>query len=551
MSPHRTHLEDHVHLPLPGQLSCYARFALKSGAFCRRKMDVREAREFVRRRLRRREALFLRILKKGVFERKASPYRPLFEHAQFPYEDVRRLVLSEGLEPALERLYEAGVFVTFEEFKARRPIKRGRLERTVGTRDFDNPFVPGCYLGRSGGSTGAGTRVAIDLDYALWQVPSRLISLDAYGLTEVPWVIYRPGLPGVAGLNALLRSVVYDNPPLRWFVPHAGKAGAARLRDRLAMRYICNITRLYGIRLPTPEVLPLDAPTSLLRWAQRMLADYGVCQVRTGISPAARMCQAALQRGLDLRGLTFVGGGEPTTPGKAQIIKAAGARHMSCYATTEAGTLALECPAHTGPSDLHVIKDAVAIIQKPTRVPGWQGSVDAFYVTTLSPASSKLMINVGLDDYGILEERSCDCGLGQIGYTTHVRDIRSYGKLTGEGVTLVRDDILDILEQKLPLRFGGSALDYQLLEEEDREHRTRLTLLVDPTLNIKDDTEVARFFVGALKQGGSAARFAGEIWDRAGTVRVRRQKPLWSRMAKLLPLRSMRAQEIEEGTARG
>ena len=43
------------------------------------------------------------------------------------------------------------------------------------------------------------------------------------------------------------------------------------------------------------------------------------------------------------------------------------------------------------------------------------------------------------------------------GFTTHLREVRSYSKLTGEGVTLIGDEMIHLLEHVLPARFGGSA----------------------------------------------------------------------------------------------
>ena len=52
--------------------------------------------------------------------------------------DLRALVKREGLEGALRRLREQGVYVRFEEFKGREPIVRGRPLRGRG-QGFDNP----------------------------------------------------------------------------------------------------------------------------------------------------------------------------------------------------------------------------------------------------------------------------------------------------------------------------------------------------------------------------------------------------------------------------
>ena len=78
-----------------------------------------------------------------------------------------------------------------------------------------------------------------------------------------------------------------------------------------------------------------------------------------------------------------------------------------------------------------------------------------------------ILLNVETDDYGVLESRPCGCRMGDLGLTTHVTQVRSFRKLTGEGMTLVGNDMIRILEEVLPTRFGGSPLDYQLAEVEN------------------------------------------------------------------------------------
>jgi hypothetical protein len=75
------------------------------------------------------------------------------------------MVQRDGLEAALSRLHDAGVYVTLEEFKGRAPICRPGLEFEVSERDFDNPLLTAHYEGLTGGSRGGGSRVAIDFEF--------------------------------------------------------------------------------------------------------------------------------------------------------------------------------------------------------------------------------------------------------------------------------------------------------------------------------------------------------------------------------------------------
>jgi hypothetical protein len=161
--------------------------------------------------------------------------------------------------------------------------------------------------------------------------------------------------------------------------------------------------------------------------------------------------------------------------------------------------------------------------------------VDAFNFTTLLPSAPKLLLNVESDDYGIIETRSCGCPLETYGYTEHLREVRSFRKLTGEGVTLVGSDMMYVLEEVLPSRFGGGPLDYQLLEEEDQKGMTRLSLLISPKVQIRDESEVIATVLDALKQKSRAHR-AIELWKQAGTMRIKRQEPIWTGHGKFMPL---------------
>ena len=117
-----------------------------------------------------------------------------------------------------------------------------------------------------------------------------------------------------------------------------------------------------------------------------------------------------------------------------------------------------------------------------------------------------------------------------------MRAIRSYGKLTGEGVTLINSDMVPILEQVLPARFGGSPLDYQLLEEEDDRGFTRLCLLVDPSVRLPDEKNVVDVVLESMHRAGHAGTYAANLWEQANSLTVRRGKPIWSAGGKFMPL---------------
>jgi hypothetical protein len=103
--------------------------------------------------------------------------------------------------------------------------------------------------------------------------------------------------------------------------------------------------------------------------------------------------------------------------------------------------------------------------------------------------------------------------------------------------------MLGILEEVLPRRFGGSPLDYQLVEEEDERGIARLHVVVSPAVGPVDETAVVRTVLDLLAQGDSNALLAASFWDQAGGLRVRRAPPFVTRQGKFLPLWAVKSGE--------
>jgi hypothetical protein len=146
-----------------------------------------------------------------------------------------------------------------------------------------------------------------------------------------------------------------------------------------------------------------------------------------------------------------------------------------------------------------------------------------------------VLLNVESGDHGVVEERTCDCALGRAGLDRHLTTIRSFEKLSSEGMTFVQTDLLRVIEEALPARFGGTGADYQVLEQEDARGILGLSLIVSPAVGDVDAQHVRQVFLDAL--GGSATfdRFGATMWQRAGTVTIRRQWPVATKAGKILP----------------
>jgi phenylacetate-coenzyme A ligase PaaK-like adenylate-forming protein len=517
-------------------LKTYGRFVRKLPVFLRHKVSLAEARAVVERRLAEREASFLRLVERGIFDHERSPYRPLLRWAGCELGDLQQMVRTKGLEGTLRALRQAGVYVTFEEFKGRAPIVRGSQTMSIQAEDFDNPYLSHYYYASSGGTTGAGTRVAIDLDFSADMAPLWALVYDAHGVLGMITGMWRNPLPDSTGINHLLYTARLGHIPRKWFSPVTRHDAGSSLMNWLATQSFVCVGRLFGAPFPWPEHVPLNQAIVIARWAAETLRTHGACLIRAHVSMALRVAIAAREEGLDLTGATFMGGGEPPTPAKVQEIKRSGARWVPVYVTSETGLIGAGCVQPVDGNDLHFFKDALALIQHPRQVPGLDMTVAAFNFTTLLPSAPKLMLNVESDDYGVIEHRSCGCQLEGYGFTEHLRDVRSFRKLTGEGVTLVGSEMLRILEEVLPARFGGSPLDYQLLEEEDDQGFTRLSLLVSPAIKLADEQAVIETLLTSLSQSSVAADLAQAQWRQAGTLRIKRQEPIPTARGKLMPL---------------
>ncbi len=519
-----------------GNLRSYGRFTLGLRKFLHETLTAEQAHAIVRQRLEERERNFLRLVERGIYGYSRSPYLPLLRLAGCEQGDLAQMVRTRGLDATLRALREAGVSVSFEEFKGLRPICRGGRTIRVRPRDFDNPYLSAAYRGATSGTTGAGSRVVIDLEHLAAVAPLWYLGREAHGLVGVPTGLWRSILPGVSGVNNVLRDARIGCVPLRWFSPVSPGALRPSLTCRVATEYLVRAGRAFGVPIPRPEPVPLDRARVVAEWAARVRDECGACLLRTFVSPALRVSLAAQEAGIDLTGVTFMGGGEVPTPVKVQGIRRSGARWIPTYAFAEAGPVGVGCAQPVDGNDIHLHEDALALVQHArAAVDATEGPVDAFYFTTLLPSAPKILLNVESDDGGLVEARRCGCPL-ETYFPRHLRNIRSEKKLTSEGATVPAGEMVRILEEVLPARFGGSALDYQLVEHEDAAGFSRLILRVSPRVTIAEVARVRGAVLDELRRRSPSADLARATWAQADTLTVQRTEPLWTATGKLPPL---------------
>jgi len=518
-------------------LTKYYRFCTGMRKFLITPLSLDDAKRIVGERMRTREQTLLAILDRAVFRNPGSPYRELLTSAGYSLEDVRKLIEGSGVEAALERLAEDGVYVGFDEFKGRKPIRRKNLEIACREGDFDNPYLSSHLNLESGGTTGRATRTMVDFDFMEAETVNRLLVLDALGILTSPVVVWLPVLPASAGIVSVLRQAKMGYPVVAWFSQTDPRNIGPSLQNRVGTRVIGSLARLYGKRLPKPEYVDLGRADLIARRVRSLLDQAGTCSVITYPNCAIRMSVAAQDLGLDLSGVHFFIAGEPITEAKRNEICATGARVIPFFAFSEGGVAAYGCAHPEASDDMHLQSDRMAVVTRKRSVEGMADPVDFLLFTSLLRESPKILLNVESGDHGRLSVRKCGCPLEALGHMEHLSGVQSFEKLTSEGMTFMVSDLVRITEETLPRLFGGSSADYQAEEVLDHGTLSFIEILVSLRLGAVDEGKVAGAVLQELKRGRDSGKLMADIWDQAGTIRVRREEPLPTGRGKIMPVR--------------
>ena len=188
--------------------------------------------------------------------------------------------------------------------------------------------------------------------------------------------------------------------------------------------------------------------------------------------------------------------------------------------------------------DVHILEDKIAVIQKE-RSGGSGKPVPVNLYATLLPTTPKLMLNVESDDHGVMVHRHCGCLLDELGYNLHLHSIRSWEKLTSEGMNFNGSEILRLVDEVLTSCFGGSPTDYQFLEEEERG-LPKITLLVSPRVGDVDEVAVSRVVLDFLDSAPGSDTSYADPWREGETLRVRRGEPVATRASEVIALHTTR-----------
>jgi hypothetical protein len=521
------------------ELAAFARYTSRLRSFLREPLSAADCRRIVEERLQARDESFLDVLRDGVFAQPASPYHALLRAAGVEYGDMVNLVRRDGVEAALERLHDAGVYVTLEEYKGRRPIERLGLGYSVRPEDFFSPLRRGSFVLHDVGSSGVRRGGPLDLVHVGALASHYALLLESLGLRGRPYAIWCPVPPSRAGLIHALRVSKLGLQIDRWFSQTPLQLTRSTAKAFFLVHTTIAATRRWGSPLPKPQHVPLGDASPVAEWLAGRVRAGTPAQLFTYPSSAVRACQAAEAAGLDISGTVFCVAGEPYTSAKAEAIERSGSRAISYYGAVETGTIGLSCAEPRELDDVHLLSDRLGVIQRERRVTGSGACVGALVFTTLLAAAPRLLLNVESDDYGVLDERPCGCLFGRLGLTRHLSGIHSYDKLTSGGMTFVGSDLAELLDQILPARFGGAPTDYQLVEE-DQDGIPTVSIVISPRVGELDEAEVMATVLGVLAEGPAYKRMMASVWQTGDTLKVVRREPHSTATAKILPLHLVR-----------
>jgi len=500
----------------------------------RRRVRPAEAHATHRRWIGSRAERFLDFTRRTAFEVPNSVTGRLLRHAGVAQGDLRQLVAVEGLEGALELLFAAGVYVTIDEFQGRKALVRGSLHIDLGPDDLKNPLATWHVAAGSGGSRSRAGPFLIDLDYVRACGLVCFLFLEARGLEGSVDGVWET--PGAGSRFRLLKASSYGEPPAAWFTlidPRDKTLDPVFRVSELALRLGASAAR---VRLPRPRLATGTDPMPIARWMRGVLDAGRIPHLFGPTSGAVCLSTAAVEAGIDLEGAYLTLGGEPTTEARLKAIERSGLVGLPRYGSMETGAIGYACAKPHHADQMHLVADLHAISQ-----PGAAGirvglPERAVLVTTLHPAAPYRLLNFSMGDEAVMGPSSCDCAVSALGWRTQLHTVRSFEKFTAAGVTFHETDVIRLLEETLPERFGGGPADYQLVESDSADGTLNLRILVDPHVGEVDEAALRTALLTGLGDASPVARVMERHLESFPGLRVERRSPLRTRAGKVMHL---------------
>jgi len=495
----------------------------------------------IREQMRLREERFLDLAQQRVFQNPRNPYHQLFRLAGCGYEDLADGVRTRGLSETLAALASEGVYLSNDEFKGQTPLIRAGREIPSSPGDYAVSVKSPGTVSLSGGSRSAGNRHRESAHFQVYKEGYHAIENAEFDLQRRVRIQLRPILPSSMGITHAIRAGRLGQPVEHWFAVAGKMADSGHYRA--VTRVIVQAGRWMGAPIPFPTYLPDNDFSPVARWIAERKREGKPCALWSFVSPAVRVAAAARDLNLDISGTIFLVGGESLTEPKRAAIEASGSQVYPRYYINEIGPIGFSCRSMRHGDGVHLFHDSVSVGSRIRIAPLSGQPVNSLLFTNLLPLVSRFLINVEMDDTGIIEPASCSCAFSAAGFHTQIRDISSYGKMTGQGITLFGTDVLRILEIALPERFGGVPGDYQLVESEG-ERQTDVVLRVSPRLGLRSTVDVREFFLDELRRcfGGS---LAARLWKHSEGIEVLVEEPSFTRTGKVLPLHLLGSAAIQ------
>jgi hypothetical protein len=514
------------------------RFLARVPFYLRHRITLDEARATQRHNLLHREARFLDLAKRAIYDQPQSPLHRLLLAVGCEYGDLEALVRSEGLEQALAKLLERGVYVSVDEFKGRTPIVRGSTSFYVSPTELRNPLAAFHVAARSGGSRSQSTPFLIDLDYVRACAVATMLHVESRG--GLGWKKCIWETPGAGARFRLLVFAMIGAPPAAWFTQVDQAMSGLDPVFRWSERALRWGSRAAGVSMPRPVLATLEDPLPVARWVRSVLDEGGEPYVFTFPSSVLRLVSAADRVGIDLRGVHCTLIGEPTTAARRERLRRAGIDALPRYGTMECGPIAYGCLHGEVSDEMHLVRDMHAVVQAGSAANGIGVPRDALFITNLHASAPFPMLNFSMGDRADFIGRACGCPLETLGWSPHLFNVRSYEKLTAGGMTFFDTDVIRVLEEVLPHGFGGAPADYQLVEEEGDDGRPVLKLVVHPRVGEVDEAALVHRFLEAMGGGSSLERVMTAVLRDGVTLKVERRPPFTTRSSKILHLHVQR-----------
>ena len=229
----------------------------------------------VQARLASRTAMFVDTIERTVFACASSPYRALLQSAGYNLDRVKTLVAHAGIEEALRRLSDDGVYVAIEEFNGIREARRGDQTFRFVHEDFYNPLARPGMLASSGGTRSGGIPTSIPVATGRLNAEHTAVTWAAYGLDGLPVVVWYPESRDI-GTATVLNAAARNAVPVRWLKQLRGRFPYAHDLAMRAGALMC------GIRLPPQTYVPVGEESAILPWVTQGLCCKGcVVEART------------------------------------------------------------------------------------------------------------------------------------------------------------------------------------------------------------------------------------------------------------------------------